>query len=212
MREFNRQINSKLFDISTKDTTRIKTLEKYHGVKMGEVERDFLEDQKTERTGYCDGFIDRKWRKTMARRQEEAARIEKQQQEAAAEQERYEKTVSSSEIEMETNEELDDKPEEGTEYHPETPSYSGKRQKRSYVETPKPVDDDMPHKWAHIRCSERKVKSEFYVTVDKLISVYHCSKRQAVAAVVTVANNMFGRQWKEHDQDENTIDPDTTPD
>ena len=79
---------------------------------------------------YCDGFIDRKWQTTMAKRQEEAARIENQQQEAAAERKRYETTVSWSEIEMEACDEVNkDKPEEETEYRPETPDQSGKRKK-----------------------------------------------------------------------------------
>ena len=45
----------------------------------------------------------------------------------------------------------------------------------------------------------------------KLISVFHCSKIQAIAGVIETANHLFGRQWKYHDEDEDFIDFDTAP-
>ena len=59
--------------------------------------------------------------------------------------------------------------------------------------------------------NERKVKPEFYLAVDKLISSFHCSKIQAVNAVIETANILFGRNWKSPDEDEEVIDIDTAP-
>ena len=64
----------------------------------------------------------------------------------------------------------------------------------------------IPVKWKHIREKERIIKPEFYTVVDKLISVYHCNKMQAVAGVVETANSLFERQWKFHDEDSEVID------
>ena len=44
--------------------------------------------------------------------------------------------------------------------------------------------DDMPMKFNHIRNSLRKVRPEFYETVDKLLSCYHLSQQQAESAVI----------------------------
>ena len=68
----------------------------------------------------------------------------------------------------------------------------------------------MPPKFCHIRESVRKVGPEFYKVIDKLKSQFHCSPNQAVAAVIEVANGMFGHSWKYHDQDD-VIDIDTAP-
>ena len=214
MKKFNERVTSSLFDISTSDAARIQNLERYHDVKMGQDEKDFLEKQRRGDGGYCDGFIDRKWLKTMKRKKEEAARVEKQQQKEAEEYERNSKQISWDEANLE---EVDPRLEYGSreenevEYKPNEPDVRGKKIRREYVTEPMAEEDEMPTKWAHIRSGERQIKPEFYLTVDKLISVFHCSKRQAVAAVVTVGNIMFGRQWKQHNEDKNVIDNDTTP-
>ena len=106
-------------------------------------------------------------------------------------------------------EELDD---ENFEIDVETPP---KRKKRDFVNVPSTTEvfseDDMPRKWCHIRDSERKVKPEFYRAVDKLVSEYHCSKSQAVAAIIVCGNHMFGRNWKDVYDDPEQIDLDTAP-
>ena len=76
------------------------------------------------------------------------------------------------------------------------------------VEAP---SDKLPEEFRHIRHSIKQVNPEFYTAVDKLISTNHCSKRQVVSAVITVANEMFGRQWKHHNEDSTSIDVDTAP-
>ena len=75
----------------------------------------------------------------------------------------------------------------------------------------KVATEEMPLKFQHIRQSIRKVRPEFYETIDKLKSSYHMSHEQAVGAVITVGNKMFGRKWKHHDEPE-VIDLDTLPD
>ena len=74
----------------------------------------------------------------------------------------------------------------------------------------KDAADMMPQKFCHIRTSARQVRSEFYSAVDKLISLHHCSKNQAVSAVIIVANKLFGRPWKVFES-ESTIDINTAP-
>ena len=69
--------------------------------------------------------------------------------------------------------------------------------------------DKVPEEFCHIWQSIKRVKREFYATVDKLISTDHCSKQQAVSTVITVANKMFGRQWKHHKKGSTSIDVNT---
>ena len=58
----------------------------------------------------------------------------------------------------------------------------------------------MPVEYQHVRCSIRKVRTEYYEVVDKLKSCFHMSQNQAEAAVVETANKMFGQNWKYHDE------------
>ena len=69
----------------------------------------------------------------------------------------------------------------------------------------------VPEEFCRIQQSIKRVKPEFCTTVDKLISTNHCSKHQAVSAVITVANEMFSKQWKHHNRDSTSIDGDTAP-
>ena len=49
--------------------------------------------------------------------------------------------------------------------------------------------------------------------MDLLISKYHCSKTQAIAAVIETGRVMFGRRnWKFHIENQELIDLDTAPD
>ena len=85
-----------------------------------------------------------------------------------------------------------------------------KKRRLSSTATITQEGDILPQQYQHIRHSIRKVKPEFYETVDKLKSCHHMSEAQAVAAVVTVGNHMFGRNWKSHDNTD-VIDLDTCP-
>ena len=59
---------------------------------MGDVEWEFLKDQRNERNAYFDSFTERKWRKTMKRRAEGLFRIEKMRE--ANERERIHSTCN----------------------------------------------------------------------------------------------------------------------
>ena len=41
--------------------------------------------------------------------------------------------------------------------------------------------------------------------------MHHCSKHQVVSAVITVANEMFGRQWKRQNEDSTSMGVDKAP-
>ena len=56
-----------------------------------------------------------------------------------------------------------------------------------------------------------KGETKYYEVVDKLNSCIHMSQNQAEAAVFETAINMFGRNWKYHDEGAES-DIDTPPD
>jgi hypothetical protein len=64
---FNKQ-GEEIFDVFCKDTEVRRKLEQQHDVKMGDMEWDFLKDQRMDRKMYCEDFVDQKWTKTMERR------------------------------------------------------------------------------------------------------------------------------------------------
>ena len=86
----------------------------------------------------------------------------------------------------------------------------GKGRKRNFVETLAATKDDLPQGWNHIRLSPNKVRPEVYRVVDLLVSKYHCSVDQAMAAVVVVGTGLFNLPWKFHCESE-SLDLDTLP-
>ena len=98
-------------------------------------------------------------------------------------------------------------------YQPEEPDK--KRPKFQYV----PVfnhssNDPLPIEYRHIRRGLQSVRPEYYVLIEKFISVYHMSYEQAEAAVRETANDLFGRKefgkWKSYNRKED-IDDNTLP-
>ena len=212
MKEFNSRVNT-LFDISTTNKQRIEVLE-LTGVKMLDKEIAFLEDQRGARVGYCDQFVDRQWSKTMKRKVAEAEALERARQKQEEEKRRINETVSSDNIEMEVDEVDQTNIDTSADYRVETGGSEeqiSSKKRRSQAACAEIEGDLMPSKWKHIRVSERIIRPDFYKAVEKLISKYHCSKAQAIAAVVVVANLMFGRSWKLHDEDAEVIDLNTAP-
>ena len=86
----------------------------------------------------------------------------------------------------------------------------GKRRKRNFVETLAATKDDLPQGWNHIRLSPNKVRPEVYRVVDLLVSKYHCSVDQAMAAVVVIGKGLFNLPWKFHSESE-SLNLDTLP-
>ena len=218
MSKYNHQLKSTLFDISTQDRQRTHNLEEQYGVKMTSLEYDFLEDQKGPRIGYCTSFVDRKWEKTTQRRQKDQLSYErmKKNEECSCPKAIPWKKVpsdlqpgdSTASSEGDTDEATNEGPGMISDSDGDIPRPRKMRRISDVMEAP---SDKLPEEFRHIRHTIKQVKPEFYTTVDKLISTNHCSKNQAVSAVITVANEMFGRQWKHHNEDSASIDVDTAP-
>ena len=94
-------------------------------------------------------------------------------------------------------------------YDAKEDSVKEKTRKRPFMDVSS-SNDEMPEKYKHIRISERKVRPEVYMVLDELKSCYHMSDKQACAAVVVVANKLFGRNFK-FSNDQEQIDCDTMP-
>ena len=86
----------------------------------------------------------------------------------------------------------------------------GEKRKRGFEMTLSATKDDLPPGWNHLRLSYHKVRPEVYRLVDLLISKYHCSVEQAMAAVVEGGRVLFRLPWKFHGEGER-IDLDTAP-
>ena len=85
------------------------------------------------------------------------------------------------------------------------------RKTRLFKNTVDSEDDDMPHKYRHIRKSERMVKDEFYHTCANLCGK-GLSLEEASTAVIEVGKGMFGRKnWKKPESTTNLFDVDTAP-
>ena len=201
--EFNKDAN-KLFDIFCVDTTARENLEKIFGVKMTEEEWRFYNDQKSERKMYCEDFVDKKWLKTHERRQRELQNLDDAKRVGESKKEMLQ-PVSFDDLEdMSQTDDGETSQEDLSE-----PENSGKRRRMS-CEHDTGVNDELPKQYRHIRISVRKVRPEYYETVDKLKSCFHMSEAQAEAAVVIVGNKMFGRSWQFHSESD-TINLDTLP-
>lgn len=205
----------KLFDIFCEDIVQRKKLERLHGVKMLELEWKFLDDQRNARQMLCDDFVDQKWMKTLERRQSDMARIERMREMIEEEKETSQKLADVG-SEQSTSEETDNLDSDQTYTIPEGDDDNDlaptkpKKARLLCSATITQDADSLPKEYQHIRLSVRKVRPEFYETVDKLKCNYHMSAAQAAAAVIEVGNKMFGRTWKYHGESE-VIDLDTLP-
>ena len=189
-----------VFDVFCENERQRKGYENDNNVKMTETEWKFLQDQRTDRKMVCDGYVDRKWLKSMQRRSKDTEAWEKR------------RTVKE---ELHSNA-VGDLDSSATEEHvSETSQWSSddtnppsrKRRRTDIEENP---NDDIPERYRHVRLGPRKIRPELYETLDKLKSSYHMSQMQAEAAVIEVGNKMFGRKWKSH-SDSAVIDLDTLP-
>ena len=68
----------------------------------------------------------------------------------------------------------------------------------------------LPARYRHPRDGLRSVKMELYAVMHLLKSKYHMSDSQVEGSIVTVANMMFGRNWKPYSTD-HTTDNNTLP-
>ena len=201
--KFNEDVAKNLFDISTSDPQRIIQLSEKHDIKIGGEEKIFLKDQQTERKGYCDTFVDRKWDRAMKRKLKEQDAMDR----SRSKDESFNRSVRWSDIDTENDSSDENNHESEDEDQPPVA-------KRKYKKQEENRNDAMPLMWRHLRSTNKLVKPEFNTTVDRLISQYHCSKRQAVAGVIHTANSMFGRNWKfqkKGKEKAELVDMDTAP-
>ena len=70
----------------------------------------------------------------------------------------------------------------------------GGNKKRKFQHPIDDKEDYLPFKYRHVRSGLRSVRPEIYEVIHTLQSEYHLSHRQAEAAIITVANKLFGRE------------------
>ena len=201
MKIFNERVSITLFNIYSQDPNRQNLIENEFNIKMNKPETDFLEDQLGKRVGFCEDFMDNKWEQNAKRSKvlslnpnqiksvkTDSTSINGNDSNLIFSPTKVNSTMKISEFVSENNQDI----------------LNDIGQMISNLE-------DMPEKWSHIRFADGDIRPEFYTCVDQLMVVYQCTKYQAVSAVITVANIMFGREWKHHDGVSTTLDNDTAP-
>ena len=214
-----------LFDVYSEDIERRKTLEVEWGVKMGERERLYLEDQRGPRLMSCDHGVDPTFYRAFMKQQRERERMSEYREKR--EEEFRGRTIeqitdllrSQGEILSATPSSVDtpfkvpgcssDTPvvtlEEGEEGEEMT------RKKRRLFQSEEEISSDpLPLEYRHLRHSERKVKDNFYTTCTTL-SGEGMSLQECITSIITIGNGMFGRRWKKSDGDNDSFDIDTAP-
>ena len=203
--DYNENMNT-LFDIFCEDQQRRTSLEKLFHIKMTPMVWSFLEGIRTTRKQYCESAVGCRWRKTMERKIRQENKLEEQRQKQIQAPNMI--LNESMQTEGETNHEI---------------------QMMKMLPLSKVLQEEQndrllmpPHPPAmilirlSINLSEKVFMSSsqnFIKAVDVLISKYHCSKMQSMAAVIETRRIMFGRNnWKFHSENQNLIDLDTAPD
>ena len=197
--------SGKLFEVSDVSDVRAKECAKEFGVTMSKNEREYLEDQKTERRWWCSKkSLDPVW----VRSQERKEREEVREAEWCNEKDNLFVEVEDSEVVV--SEEESSNEVEVSQSVREEPCVSGKKKmKRKFIQGEENLQDEMPAKWRHIRTSEKKVKDEVYECIADLQG-RGMSIQEAQHAVVR-CSKLFGRTWKVLGEDEQSFDVDTLP-
>ena len=208
MAPFLLMMNNTLFDISTEDQTYIKKQEKLYGVKMTEVEANFLEDQRGQQLMFCEAFVDRQWQAMDSRRTREKEELARRQEKSDEEVRNLTPVPTLDDLEdnLQTQEDKDS----DFKIVDEDKVLEESKKKRKFGEILTKETSDLPANWKHIRHSHHKVREEYYRVGDLLISKNHLSFAQAVAAVVWTGKIMFGLSWKFHEEGQE-ITKDTVP-
>ena len=197
MEIFNSRVGVSLFNIYTQDPNRHNHLEEELNIKMEKAEFDFLEDQKLSRVGFCENFMDRKL-------EQRAKMLSQVQSRCNAENESVNDHTDSNASNCDNDCAFNSK---SNNTKPMADQDDNLNEIGQMIEKLQ----DIPEKWSHIRLPDGNIRPDFYNSIDQLINVYQCNKYQAVSAVITVANMMFGRRWKHHNGNDLEIDIDTAP-
>ena len=88
----------------------------------------------------------------------------------------------------------------------------GKKRRKLFINTERDETDSLPMEFRHLRESERIVKQSVYQTIAQLVGS-GLSQNESAKAICIVGNNLFGRDWKQLDDEANeeTFDKDTLP-
>ena len=203
--DFVKQQNEMFNIIGTPD--EIKLQEVAWKVDMSQADWQFYENQQKEiRFGYCSSFLDRKWLIAQEKRKKREVRTRNESYGNL-----WEVNNPIPDETVADHDATTRKPVDPDFIEPATPP---KRAKYAYTKAVDDPKDPLPPEFRHIRNGLRSVRPEYYVLIEKLISVYHMSYRQAQAAVFETANHLFGRkqygQWKQYSR-EQTLDCNTLP-
>lgn len=219
------------FDIGTNDVIYLAKMESLYGVKMEEEDRQYREDQvfdldhpssihnslqvNGKRKMYCEAFADKKWLAMVERRSKrEEARVRAKERDKSDQVKLFTKAILDDDDDLDmTLEEAVEQKDDTFDIRDEENNDDKVNERRRTLNKEKKVKciQDLPTDWQHIRHSIRKVREPYYRTVDVLISKYHTSYEQAVAAVVTVGRLMFGLEWERFEEAEE-ITLNTVPD
>ena len=187
------KINTTLLDISTNDPGYIKKQEVLYGVKMTQLERDFLQDQIGPQLMFCETFVDKKWVSMDNRRKKDMESHLKTEERSKRDTEMLMSKVQLPDLD-------DSEDDNKSETYQEPEQEESVKKKRRFENVPEKETSEMPENWKHIRNSERQVRPEYYRVVDLLMSKYHMSHTMATASVVEVGREMFGLDWRFHNE------------
>ena len=198
MQVFNKRVGETLFNVYTQDPARHKHFIQNFDIKMTEEEYQFLEDQKGARKGRLENFMEKKLSRI----------VKKNIVFSTPNGEKLTNSVDN--LSCDTN---------GPPCHYKSGSMTASSEDFHQNESGKnTLDDigqiishDMPERWDSIRLPDGSIRPDFHSSVDELINVYECSRYQAVSAVITVGNIMFGRKWKHFENETSTVDSNTAP-
>ena len=184
-----------LFDIPASDTYR-KLCEATWNVKMSTADFAFYNNQKkTPPVGYCSSTVDRNWDKSMKRKEKRNNRTRNEQYDdnsGGVVNPSIENIGSEDVIKMDDDQ-----------YDQDFIDDVDKKLKRKYQAVIDDKDDDLPYKYRHIRHGLCSVRPQVYKVIKILQAKYHLSYEQAVGAIITISNILFGREnfgaWKAHE-------------
>ena len=212
--KFCSRVSTACFNISCTDPVRIKHLESFYGVKMTQMEEDFLEDQLSERKMFCTTDVDAAWVRMAERRKKQEEGQEKLRVAQEEEIQKLGKVDFPEDLSQEGDEGwVEDQDETDKNANIEellAEENDGLKNKKRRFQEEVGLQNTLKNS-LHIRNSHHAVRPEFYGTVDTLVSKFHCSLNQAVAGVVETGKGMLGLPWKYHEENKDFIDLDTVP-
>ena len=198
--DFNNE-SMKLFDVFCQDEEARKKLEAQYEIKMDVEGWEYLNDQRGARLLFCENIVDKTWEKTVKRRQYELS-LEVKKESEEPDEDMINAYNEDESLNVTTGTCIGEPDITYVQSDDDTDT-NDTANRRKFKELYTQELQELPEKFRHLRLSERKVRPEVYCTIDKLKTVYHCTEKQAAAAIVEVGNNMFETNWKFHKEGEN---------